>query len=130
MRGEATVAIVGGTDASLSPSELAMFSTLNIMAKSETADDACKPFAQNRSGTVLGEGAGVLVLETLKSATNRGAKIYGEILGYGASTDTYHVTSPNENGEAYRQAMENALFSAELEPKNIEYINAHGTEPL
>lgn len=121
------VMVVGGTEASITPTGVAGFS--NIKALSTTADKlrASIPFDKERSGFVMGEGAGVIILEELEHAKKRNAKIYAEMIGYGASSDAYHITSPLPDGEGGARAMINAMKDAEVMPKDITYINAHGT---
>ena len=119
--------VVGGTEASITPTGVAGFS--NIKALSTTTDKlrASIPFDKERSGFVMGEGAGVIILEELEHAKKRNAKIYAEMIGYGASSDAYHITSPLPDGEGGARAMINAMKDAEVMPKDITYINAHGT---
>lgn len=121
------VMVVGGTEASITPTGVAGFS--NIKALSTTTDKlrASIPFDKERSGFVMGEGAGVIILEELEHAKKRNAKIYAEMIGYGASSDAYHITSPLPDGEGGARAMINAMKDAEVMPKDITYINAHGT---
>lgn len=121
------VMVVGGTEASITPTGVAGFS--NIKALSTTTDKlrASIPFDKERSGFVMGEGAGVLILEELEHAKKRNAKIYAEIIGYGASSDAYHITSPLPDGEGGACAMINAMKDANITPKDVTYINAHGT---
>jgi 3-oxoacyl-[acyl-carrier-protein] synthase II len=119
--------LVGGTEASITPSSVAGFG--NIKALSTTTDKlrASIPFDKERSGFIMGEGAGVIVLEELEHAKKRNAKIYAEIIGYGASSDAYHITSPMPDGEGGARAMVNAINDAQINPSEITYINAHGT---
>lgn len=121
------VMVVGGTEASITPTGVAGFS--NIKALSTTTDKlrASIPFDKERSGFVMGEGSGVIILEELEHAKKRNAKIYAEMIGYGASSDAYHITSPLPDGEGGARAMINAMKDAEVMPKDITYINAHGT---
>lgn len=121
------VMVVGGTEASITPTGVAGFS--NIKALSTTTDKlrASIPFDKERNGFVMGEGAGVLILEELEHAKKRNAKIYAEIIGYGASSDAYHITSPLPDGEGGARAMINAMKDAKITPKDVTYINAHGT---
>lgn len=121
------VMVVGGTEASITPTGVAGFS--NIKALSTTTDKlrASIPFDKERSGFVMGEGAGVIILEELEHAKKRNAKIYAEMIGYGASSDAYHITSPLPDGEGGARAMVNAMKDAGVTPKDITYINAHGT---
>ena len=119
--------IAGGTEASITPTGIAGFT--NIKALSQTPDKtrASIPFDKERSGFVMGEGAGLILLEELEHAKKRGAKIYAEIVGYGATSDAYHITSPAPNGEGGARAMQNAMKDAGIEPEEVTYINAHGT---
>ena len=121
------VMVVGGTEASITPTGVAGFS--NIKALSTTTDKlrASIPFDKERSGFVMGEGAGVIILEELEHAKKRNAKIYAEMIGYGASSDAYHITSPLPDGEGGARAMINAMKDAIITPKDVTYINAHGT---
>jgi 3-oxoacyl-[acyl-carrier-protein] synthase II len=125
---EADVMITGGTEAAITSMGVAGFS--NMKALSTRNDDpakASRPFDLDRDGFVLSEGCGVLVFEELEHAKKRGAKIYGEILGYGGSCDAGHITAPDEQGRGAARAMLNALRDAKLDPSEIDYINAHGT---
>jgi 3-oxoacyl-[acyl-carrier-protein] synthase II len=127
-RGQIDVAIAGSTEAGLV--ELAMASFNNMTAISRRNDDperASRPFDRDRDGFVIGEGAGVLILESLEHALGRGARIYAEILGYGQTSDAHHVTAPLETGESAARAMQLALKDARLQPGDVDYINAHGT---
>lgn len=119
--------IAGGTEASITPTGIAGFT--NIKALSQTPDKtrASIPFDKERNGFVMGEGAGIILLEELEHAKKRGAKIYAEIVGYGATSDAYHITSPAPNGEGGARAMQNAMKDAGIEPEEVTYINAHGT---
>jgi 3-oxoacyl-[acyl-carrier-protein] synthase II len=119
--GRADVAVAGGTDA-FSRSAFTGFSRLLAMSP-----DFCRPFDRNRRGLLLGEGAGVLVLETLAGALRRGAEPRAEILGYGLSCDAFHITGPHPEGEGAQAAMMAALAAASLSPRDVSYINAHGT---
>ena len=121
------VMVIGGTEASITPTGVAGFS--NIKALSTTTDKlrASIPFDKERSGFVMGEGAGVIILEELEHAKKRNAKIYAEMIGYGASSDAYHITSPLPDGEGGARAMISAMKDANITPKDVTYINAHGT---
>ena len=125
--GEADVMVAGGTEGSVCPIGIAGFTALTALA---TVDDPAKcslPFDKNRSGFVMGEGAGVVILEELEHAKARGAKIYAEVVGYGCSSDAYHITSPQEDGAGAARAMTNAMSDAGVTPADVKYINAHGT---
>ncbi|MFA9397076.1 MAG: beta-ketoacyl-ACP synthase II [Clostridiaceae bacterium] len=119
--------ICGGCEGSITPLGLAGFQNLTALSTSLDKDKASIPFDKNRDGFVMGEGAGVLIIETLDSAIKRKANIYAEILGYGSTCDAYHVTSPSVDGEGAARAMEDAIKDGEIEKKDIDYINAHGT---
>lgn len=125
--GEADVMVAGGTEGSVCPIGIAGFTALTALS---TVDDPVKcslPFDKNRSGFVMGEGAGVVILEELEHAKARGAKIYAEVVGYGCSSDAYHITSPQEDGAGAARAMTNAMSDAGVTPADVKYINAHGT---
>lgn len=125
--GEADVMVAGGTEGSVCPIGIAGFTALTALS---TVDDTTKcslPFDKNRSGFVMGEGAGVVILEELEHAKARGAKIYAEVVGYGCSSDAYHITSPQEDGAGAARAMTNAMSDAGVTPADVKYINAHGT---
>ena len=125
--GEADVMVAGGTEGSVCPIGIARFTALTALS---TVDDPAKcslPFDKNRSGFVMGEGAGVVILEELEHAKARGAKIYAEVVGYGCSSDAYHITSPQEDGAGAARAMTNAMSDAGVTPADVKYINAHGT---
>ena len=117
----------GGTEASITPTGVAGFTNIKALSQSADKNRASIPFDKERNGFVMGEGAGVLVLEELEHAKKRGAKIYAEIVGYGASSDAFHITSPAPNGEGGARAMVNAIKDAKIDAKDITYINAHGT---
>ena len=126
--GDADVIVSGGSEAAITPLGLAGF--CNIKALSERNDDpqkASRPFDKNRDGFLMGEGAGIVVLETLEHAKKRGAHIYGELAGYGASDDAYHMTAPNPAGDAAVVAIKTAINDAGVSINDIDYINAHGT---
>ncbi|MBR5039936.1 MAG: beta-ketoacyl-ACP synthase II [Clostridiales bacterium] len=124
---EADVILAGGTEAAICPMGVAGFCALKALSFSEDPMKASIPFDKNRDGFVLGEGAGVIVLEEYEHAKARGAKIYAEMVGYGASCDAYHITSPEESGIGAAHAMMAAIADAGIEPSQIDYINAHGT---
>lgn len=124
---EAEVMVAGGTEASICPIGVAGFSSLTALSFSEDPLHASCPFDEKRSGFVMGEGAGIVVLESLEHAQARGARIYAEVGGYGATCDAYHITSPAEDGSGAARAMINAIKDAGLTPEDIDYVNAHGT---
>lgn len=121
------VVIAGGTEAGITPLGIAGFTNIKALTKSEDKNRASIPFDKERNGFVMGEGAGVVILEELEHAKKRGAKIYAEIVGYGATSDAYHITSPAPGGEGGARAMKLAMEEAGVEPEEITYINAHGT---
>ncbi len=125
--GDADIMLAGGTESSVTPIGIAGFTALTALTSSDDPARCSIPFDKDRSGFVMGEGAAVLVLEELEHAKARGAKIYGEIVGYGCSSDAYHITSPAEDGSGAAKAMENAMTDAGVEPSQVTYINAHGT---
>lgn len=121
------VCIAGGAESCITRFALGGFNNMKALSKAEDLDKASTPFDLDRQGFVLGEGSGILVLEELEHAKARGAKIYAEVVGYGASCDAYHMTSPSPTGEAAAHAMKMAYTEAGLNPEDIDYINAHGT---
>ena len=121
------VVLAGGTEAGITPLGIAGFANIKALTKSEDKTRASIPFDKERSGFVMGEGAGVIVLEELEHAKKRGAKIYAEMVGYGATSDAYHITSPAPGGEGGARAMKIAIEEAKANPGEITYINAHGT---
>ena len=125
--GEADVMVAGGTESSVTPIGVAGFCALTALSGVDDPDRCSLPFDRNRSGFVMGEGAGILVLEELSHALSRGAHIYAEIAGYGATSDAYHITSPAEDGMGAAKAMLAALSDGGVRPEDITYINAHGT---
>jgi len=125
--GDAEVMLAGGTESSVTPIGISGFTALTALTSSEDPARCSIPFDKERSGFVMGEGSGVVVLEELEHAKARGAKIYAEVVGYGCSSDAYHITSPAEDGSGAAKAMEYAIKDAGITPDDIEYINAHGT---
>ena len=127
-RGDADVAVAGGTEAAITPIAVAGFAAARALTScNDTPERASRPFDADRDGFVLGEGAGVLLLEAEEHARARGATILAELAGYGATSDAFHITQPDENGEGAARAMQRALAHAGLEPDDIGYVNAHGT---
>ena len=122
--------IAGGSESAMSSIALASFSNMKALSTSSDPNQASIPFDLNRNGFVMGEGCGVCVLEELSIAKKRGAKIYAELLGVGLSCDAYHMTAPYPDGQGYQRAMNLALHNAQLDVKDIDYINAHGTSTL
>lgn len=125
--GEADVMVAGGTEGSVTPIGIAGFAALTALTSSDDPTRCSIPFDKDRSGFVMGEGAGVVVLEELEHAKARGAKIYAEVVGYGCSSDAFHITSPAEDGSGAARAMLNAVEDAGITTNDITYINAHGT---
>lgn len=125
--GDADIMVSGGTEASICPSAIAGFTSLTALTDATDPKRCSIPFDKERSGFVMGEGAGIVVLEELEHAKKRGAHIYAEVVGYGCSSDAYHITSPAEDGSGAAKAMTNAVEDAEVSPEDIMYINAHGT---
>ena len=126
-RGDATAMIAGASEAAIVPLCVAGFNNMTALSRNDDPETASRPFDLNRDGFVPGEGAGVLVLEALDHALERGAKVYAELLGYGHTSDAYHITAPMETGEGAAKAVELALRDAEITGSDISYINAHGT---
>lgn len=127
-RGEADVMITGGSEAAITPVGLGGFCAMRALStRNDEPARASRPFDRERDGFVMGEGAGILILESLKHANSRGAHIYAEVVGYGISGDAYHITAPAPDGEGAKRAMEAALNDASIAPEEVDYINAHGT---
>lgn len=126
--GDADIMLAGGTEAAISPIAVAGFDNMKALSRNnENPEKASCPFDKKRSGFVMGEGAGVLVLEELEHAKARGAHIYAELVGYGHNSDAYHITAPDPSGEMPAQVMEMAIRDAGLTPDDVDYVNAHGT---
>ncbi|KIN66294.1 3-oxoacyl-[acyl-carrier-protein] synthase 2 [Sulfitobacter noctilucicola] len=130
--GDADVMIAGGAEAAICEIGIAGFNACKALStkRGDDPQKASRPYDADRDGFVMGEGAGIVVLEEYEHAKARGAKIYAEVIGYGLSGDAYHITAPSENGEGGERSMRNALRNAGKEPKDIDYINAHGTSTM
>ena len=125
--GYADYMLAGGSEASLNEIGMSGFAALNALSTSNNPDEASIPFDKKRHGFVMGEGAGIIILESLTSAKERGAHIYAEIVGYGATADSFHMTAPTPDGEGAAKAMKMAMNEAGIEPDEVGYINVHGT---
>jgi 3-oxoacyl-[acyl-carrier-protein] synthase II len=127
-RGDADIMVAGGAEAAITPFAYASFCSMKAMStRNDDPKTASRPFSLGRDGFIMGEGAGILVLESLEHAQKRGAKIYCEVIGYAASCDAFHITQPDPDGKGLALAMRNAVKSAGINPEEIDYINAHGT---
>ena len=127
-RGQADVMVAGGAEAAVLPLAIGAFSTMHAMSRrNDDPEHASRPFDKERDGFVLSEGSAVVILEERERALARGAKVYGELVGYGATADAYHITSPSPEGEGNARAMRMALEQAGLRPQDVDYVNAHGT---
>ena len=127
--GAADIMVAGGTESAVCRLGMSGFSSARALStkRNDTPEEASRPWDKSRDGFIMGEGAGIVVLEEMEHAKKRGAKIYGEVVGYGMSSDAYHITAPSPNGDGAFRAMKNALNSAEISSDKIDYINAHGT---
>jgi len=126
--GDADLVITGGSEATVTPMAIGGFANMKALSeRNESPESASRPFDATRDGFVMGEGGGIVILEELEHAKNRGARIYAEIVGYGATGDAYHLTAPAPEGEGAQRAMRRAMQDARLLPADIDYINAHGT---
>jgi 3-oxoacyl-[acyl-carrier-protein] synthase II len=129
--GEVDVMIAGGSEAPLGPLAVAGFcAARSLSTRNDEPEKASRPFDKDRDGFIMSEGAGTLILENLENARKRGANIYGEIVGYGASDDAFHITAPNESGEPQAKAMERAMEDGSIAKEEVGYINAHGTSTV
>ena len=127
-RGDADAMLCGGAEAAITPMGVGGFAAMRALStRNDDPEHASRPFDARRDGFVIGEGAGLLILEELEHARARGAKIYAEVVGYGMSSDAYHITQPSENGDGAVRVMTNALQDAGVQPHEVDYINAHGT---
>ncbi|TFG36846.1 MAG: beta-ketoacyl-[acyl-carrier-protein] synthase II [Nitrospirales bacterium] len=127
-RGDADAMIAGGTEAVITPLGIGGFNAMKALStRNDEPEKACRPFDVDRDGFIMGEGAGIVILESLQSATERGARIYAEVVGYGMTADAYHITAPAPGGEGAARCMAIALKDAGIRPAEVNYINAHGT---
>ncbi|MDQ7787904.1 MAG: beta-ketoacyl-ACP synthase II [Thermodesulfovibrionales bacterium] len=127
-RGDADIMIAGGTEAVITPLGIGGFNAMKALStRNEEPEKASRPFDRDRDGFIMGEGSGILILESIESALNRGAKIYAELVGYGMTADAYHITSPSPHGEGAARCMAMALRDGNVQPSEVSYINAHGT---
>lgn len=127
-RGDADIMFAGGSESAITPLALGGFANMKALSRrNDSPEKASRPFDKDRDGFIMGEGSGILIIESLEHALNRGAKIYGEIAGYGLTGDAYHITAPDETGDGAKRCMEMAIRDAGMKPEDIDYINAHGT---
>ncbi|HSB03947.1 MAG TPA: beta-ketoacyl-ACP synthase II [Thermodesulfobacteriota bacterium] len=126
--GDADAIIAGGTEANITPLTISGFNAMKALStRNNEPDKACRPFEKNRDGFVVAEGAGIVILEELEIALKRGARIYGEVIGYGYTGDAYHITAPSPDGDGAARCMRMAIKDAGLQPEEVDFINAHGT---
>ena len=132
MTSDADVMVAGGAEAAICEIGIAGFNACKALStkRADEPEKASRPYDADRDGFVMGEGAGIVVLEEYEHAKARGAKVYAEVLGYGLSGDAYHITAPSEDGEGGERAMRAALGKAGLDPSALDYINAHGTSTM
>ena len=127
-RGDADVMIAGGAESTITPLCISGFNAMKALStRNDEPEKASRPFDKNRDGFVVSEGSGIVILEELTSAQNRGAKIYAEVVGYGFSSDAYHLSTPDPNAQGAFYCMKNAIEDAGINPEDVDYINAHGT---
>lgn len=126
-KGDVDMMIAGGAEATVTGMTVAGFSNMTALSKNPDPKTASRPFDKNRDGFVIGEGAGIVILEELEHALARGANVYGELIGYGSTGDAYHITTPAPDGEGAQRSMKLALADADISPEQVDYINAHGT---
>jgi len=127
-RGDADIMICGGAESAITPMSVAGFASMRALStRNEDPQNACRPFERDRDGFVIGEGAGIMILEELELARRRGARIYAELVGYGMTADAFHLTMPDETGSGAIRVMQKTLRDAAIEPERVGYINAHGT---
>jgi len=127
-RGDADIMICGGAESAITPMSVAGFASMRALStRNEDPQHACRPFERDRDGFVIGEGAGIMILEELEMAKRRGARIYAELVGYGMTADAFHLTMPDETGSGAIRVMQKTLRDAGIEPERVGYINAHGT---
>jgi len=126
--GDADMMLAGGSEATVTPMAIGGFANMKALSeRNDSPETASRPFDQTRDGFVMGEGGGVVILEELETATRRGARVYAELVGYGATGDAYHLTAPAPDGEGAQRAMRRAMKDAGVQPADVQYINAHGT---
>ncbi|MFB0515509.1 MAG: beta-ketoacyl-ACP synthase II [Candidatus Neomarinimicrobiota bacterium] len=125
--GDADIMVAGGCESSITPLSLAGFTSMKALSTTADPEAACRPFDAHRDGFLMSEGAGVIILEELRHAERRRAPIFGELVGYGATADAYHITAPAKGGEGAARAMNLAIMDAQIQPGKVGYINAHGT---